>query len=392
MPPSNRKIVRIEQKAEQKKLSTAQKQFNSLIKNIDASKKLLLDWQEIIPQYQHKVEYEYTALWDVYNAHKVEMVYLLDGAHNNPVFTKSEKAKIKHLICDLSLELLSEHGKEEVKELHNKYSGTDFDADKREAEAFASDFIKSMMHDMYGVELGDDIDVTSPEKMQAAFHEKLQEMEGLNGEKRRQAGEGRGKRKKSAKQLEKEAEQQREKQNASKSIQEVFRKLATALHPDREPDAKERERKTEIMQRVNVAYAKKDLLQLLELQLEAEQIDQEHLNNIAESRLKYFNKILKEQLAELQQEVAGIEFAFRVQLDIPPFERLNAKRLMRDLSHDIEDVRHDIASIKHDLQIFQTPASLKAWLKGYKIPKKRHTYGDMDDLRFGGFMPPFGFQ
>ncbi len=45
------------------------------------------------------------------------------------------------------------------------------------------------------------------------------------------------------------------------------------LHPDREPDEAERVRKTELMQRVNEAYSKKDLLQLVALQLEIEQID-----------------------------------------------------------------------------------------------------------------------
>ena len=94
---------------------------------------------------------------------------------------------------------------------------------------------------------------------------------------------------------------------ASKSVQEVYRKLVAVLHPDREPDARERERKTELMQRVNRAYGKKDLLQLLELPLGNERIDPAHLSNIADSRLKYFNKILKEQLAELEQETHQIE-------------------------------------------------------------------------------------
>ena len=50
----------------------------------------------------------------------------------------------------------------------------------------------------------------------------------------------------------------------SQSIREVYRKLAGALHPDRESDPQERERKTALMQRVNQAYAKNNLLQLLD--------------------------------------------------------------------------------------------------------------------------------
>ena len=113
--------------------------------------------------------------------------------------------------------------------------------------------------------------------------------------------------KKTKKQLEKEAHQQEEEALASKSVQEVYRKLVAALHPDREPDPDEQKRKTELMQRVNIAYGKKDLLLLLALQLEIEQIDPAHLNHIADSRLKYFNKILKEQLYSARSQMRKIK-------------------------------------------------------------------------------------
>jgi hypothetical protein len=391
MSPSNRKIVRIVQAPEKKVLSKAQKQFNNLIKNIDAQKKLLLAWQETIPHYHQKLNNEYDALWDAYNAQRVELLHLLDRAYDNTLFKKTDKAKIKRIVADLTFELISEHGKEELKELHNKYSDSDFDADKQEADAVAGDFMKSMLQDVFGMDIGDDVDISSPEKMQAVMQEKLQEIEVREAEHRRREEERRGKRKKTAKQLEKEAKQQQEKQNVSKSIQEVFRKLAAALHPDREPDPQERERKTEIMQRVNAAYTKKDLLQLLELQLEAEQIDQEHLNNIAEDRLKYFNKILQEQLEELREEIARIEMPFKMQLQLSPYAPLSPQHLMQVLEHDIRTVRHDIAGVKRDIQTFQNLASLKAWLKGYKISKKAPV-DDLDDLFLGGFGPPFGFK
>ena len=110
-------------------------------------------------------------------------------------------------------------------------------------------------------------------------------------EHQREAEARRAKRKKTAKQQAKEEQMQAEAAHLKKSIQEIYRKLATALHPDRETDPAERERKTALMQKVNVAYGNKDLLQLLELQLQVEQIDQAHVNNIAEDRLKHYNKI-----------------------------------------------------------------------------------------------------
>lgn len=70
-------------------------------------------------------------------------------------------------------------------------------------------------------------------------------------------------------------------------MRDIFRKLASALHPDRETDPAEHGRKTALMQRANVAYAANDLLGLLELQLEVDQIDQTGLDNLGDDRIKY---------------------------------------------------------------------------------------------------------
>ncbi|MFT4510396.1 hypothetical protein [Caballeronia sp. 15711] len=79
------------------------------------------------------------------------------------------------------------------------------------------------------------------------------------------------------------------------------------MHPDREINPQERERKTALMQMANQAYRKNSLLQSMELQLALEQIDQSVINNIGEDRLKHYNKILKEQVGELDHEILHVE-------------------------------------------------------------------------------------
>lgn len=54
----------------------------------------------------------------------------------------------------------------------------------------------------------------------------------------------------------------------SKSAKESYRKLVSELHPDREFDKTEKERKTELMQRVNAANVENDLSKLLRLEQE----------------------------------------------------------------------------------------------------------------------------
>jgi hypothetical protein len=374
------KTVSIAPKAEGKKtLSVAQKQFNSLTKKIDKQKKLLLEWQETIPLYRQQVDQEYEPLEKALNNHKAEWVRLLDRFYDMSLFKKTDKSKIRHLICEVSGDLIAEFNKDELKPLFNKYSDDDYDSLNQEVESAVGDLMKNIAKSMFNVDLGDDVDLSSPEKFHAHLQEKLHAQVTPVKE-----------RKKTKKQLEKEALQQQEEALASKSVQEVYRKLVAALHPDREPDAQERERKTELMQRVNTAYGKKDLLQLLELQLEIEQIDPAHLSHIADSRLKYFNKILKEQLAELEQEMHQIEAMFKADLNMPFYLPLSPKRLLEILKNDIRTLQADIADIQNELKTFQDPASFKAWLKNYKIPK-RPMHDNFDDLFFGGMMP-FGFK
>jgi DNA repair exonuclease SbcCD ATPase subunit len=277
---------------------------------------------------------------------------------------------------------LIEQGKDDLIPIYDKYSGSTFEEEDKEANEFAGQTVKAMMEMALGVELGDDVDFSSPEQLAELLHQKVQEQEEI----KRQAHESRGQRKKTAKQIEREAKKEQEEQTISQSIREAYRKLSSSLHPDREQDPSERERKTELMQRVNAAYAKKDLLKLLELQLEVEQIDPAYINNIAEDRLKYINKVLQGQLAELEQEIQGLIYPLQMQLSIPPYMAFTPEILMRHLRFDIQEMGKNIRKIKRDLSDFKELPALKSWLKSYRIPKA-NPYNEID-----GMIQAFNFR
>ena len=128
------------------------------------------------------------------------------------------------------------------------------------------------------------------------------------------------------------------------------------------------------------AYDKNNLLQLLELQLELEHIDQCAINNISEERLKRYNKILKEQLAELEQELFHVEGRFRAQFGIAPFVELSPRTIMHNLTGDIADVQRAIRGIKADLRVFAGDIKqAKSWLKGVR---RRSSMVEFDELSF----------
>jgi hypothetical protein len=356
-------------------LSKEQKAFNALIKKIEEKRAKLAAWQEIIPVYQKQYTSDLFPLLDTMQEVQIEIVHGLDRACDQKGFTKPERRMLHELISGMAGELAAERNDEELKNIYNKHSGSDFDKE----EAASLDGLKSMLEEVIGVDLGDDLDISSPEEIikraQAHMHEQQAQFEA-----ERQVNEERqAKRKKSAKQIAKESQLEAEELQTSQSIRELYRKLASALHPDREPDPQERERKTGLMQRINQAYDKKDLLLLLELQLELEHIDQTTINNITASRLKHYNKILKEQLNELEHEIYVTEDMFKMQFDISPFERLSPSTLMRNLAAEIAGIQQAIRELKNDLLAFQDIKKLKAWLKEMK---QRQKMDYLDDCPF----------
>lgn len=343
-------------------LSKEQKAFNTLIKKIEEKRASLAAWQEIIPSYQKKYASEFVPLVETSQDIQIELVHCLDRASDQKGLTSTERRMIHNLISEMAGGLAAERDDEELKNIYNKHSGSDFDTE----EAASMNGLKSMLEDVIGVDLGDDLDMSSPEELfkraQAHMHEQQAQYEAD----RQAHEEHQAKRKKSAKQIAKEAQQLAEEQQTSQSIRELYRKLASALHPDREPDPQERDKKTLLMQRINQAYDQKNLLLLLELQLELEHIDQATINNITAGRLKHYNKILKEQLNELEHEIFLTEDMFKSQFGISPFERLTPSTIMRNLATDIVGIQNAIRELKDDLLAFQDIKKLKAWLKAMR--------------------------
>ncbi len=343
------------------KMNKDQLKFHKLIKQIESKRALLLEWEAAIPLYQQKYTSDLLPLIDSLIEIQIKLLNSLDQVIIKKGITKAERVMIADIIVDVAGQVLSRRDNAELKALYNKYSDLDY-----ESEVAADlDDMKAMMEVMLGVDLGDE--QISPE----ALLKRLQELE----------QQPMPRPKKSAKQQAKQAALQAEEQQVSLSIREVYKKLASALHPDREPDALERERKTALMQRVNQAYEKRNLLQLLELQLELEQIDQIAVNNISADRLKHYLIVLKEQLSELEQEIMHVEMRFAAQFNLDPFDRISPSALMRRLNFSVAEIKVVIAEAEKDLLVFEDHKLFKSWLKNMKS-QQSYDRDNFDDCPF----------
>jgi hypothetical protein len=360
--------------------SKAQRAFNRLIEKIEAQRQALAAWQAFLPQFQQRVAAEVEPLQQRCLAARWSLAMLFDNAHDRAGTTKREQAKLASLVLDLCAELLQSADEEDpaLIALHDKHSHASL-AERKEEE---SRFLMDMAETMFGVDLDEGQDLSSPETVRAALHRKMQEQHSAQAELAAQAAAV-PPRRKSAKALAKEAQIAAQAQAATMSVREIYRKLASALHPDRETDDAERLRKTALMQQVNQAYAKSDLLRLLELQIEAEQINLATLGAISEQRLGHYNQVLAEQSAQLDHEIDALTLPYQHQTGAFGGS-LKPETLSRTLDGDLAQLRHDARRIEHDLKRLQDRAVLKAWLRGVKVQHRR-SGADSDDELFDAF-------
>jgi hypothetical protein len=340
--------------------SRARTQFNTLVETLRAARIRLAYLHEQLPKIRALADSEYRPLKKIFDGHQKRMLLALDQAYCDKALSNRDKKKLVKLICSTAVELMQfdegdahdahDAHDAQVEAIYHKHRGRHFDLDIGEEKVVA----RKTVCNLSGVELDADadVDVNSP----AAFLTSIQEKMAGHAPDEDPAAQARV------------ARHQAHEAKLKQSIRDIFRKLASALHPDREIDPAEHERKTALMKRVNVAYAANDLLSLLELQLEIDQIDQidqTGLDNLGDDRIKQYNRILEGQINEIGSEMRTLESAFAFDMGWQFGRRRTPKVMMKGLRADIAEMRANIESIETDLDAFADIKRLKVWLKGW---------------------------
>lgn len=166
---------------------------------------------------------------------------------------------------------------------------------------------------------------------------------------------------------------------ASQSVREVYRRLASTLHPDREPDAALREHKSALMARANQAYEARDLLTLLSLQLETEQIDAGTLAALGDSRLRHYVRVLKEQQESLEAELAALQMPVAVAMDAAPGLLNWAPALLEtSFRHDMQNLRDALEGLGHDARRLRDARTRAAFLRQLRIDDPEQGLSEME--------------
>ncbi len=362
--------LRVAHESDQPARSMGQKEFNRLVNQIETGRESLAQWRAFALNYEQKLASDYDPQWRIFQSRQADLVRALDEALGRvlgtKILTKSEQKAVKDVICEMAEHLVADTGDQTLEQIYNKYSDVEFAA----RQATALEHIKANAAEIFGVALDNADELDSFDDITAQLQRQVE----AERQRRADAATGHGTQRKTGKQANKQnatqkaaaAKQDAAEIEASLSLREIYRKLVSALHPDREPDPTERARKTALMQRVNEAYEKRDLLQLLELQVAIMQIDERAMAAVSEDRLKHFNKILQEQWFQLQHDIMQVQMPFREQLGLGLHQNLSPKVIMPRLLKAIAELKRNTAALEREIKASANLAAFKRRAQDYK--------------------------
>jgi hypothetical protein len=245
------------------------------------------------------------------------LVPFLDG---NRLKQKSERKTLRMVIAEQINEIAGKEGTltdEDLQAVFKQVHGVDFG----QVEQEEMEEMRSVMEEMFG-ELGIGIDLSdlrpdmSAEELAAKAAEMAERIQ-QKAEEEERAFRPPGNRK-TKRQLEKEERMRQAEQLRNKSIASVYKQLAKVLHPDLEPDAGRKQVKGTLMQELTAAYRNNDLHTLLRLELEWIHREEGDVERLTEEKLSIYNQVLKEQVFELERELADLPYHPRYQPIVVP--------------------------------------------------------------------------
>ncbi len=348
-----------------KAASPEHKRFQALMGRIAKARERLQAWQREAPVFAQMHAAQAAPLIEQLTQARRAWAFDLESIAGARRWNKADRDCLSQMIVELcdTLLAIAEQPDAEVKALYNRHSPTDFDDEER----LHLDSMKALVQEVGGFELGDAPVESIDELMQRAREQMAQPPEAARRPKRKSAAQQRA-----------EADQRR----ISQTVREVYRKLASALHPDRADaalPAAERSERTALMQRANVAYEAGDLLALLELQLQIEQVDVTKANQMAAEQVRHFNKVLAEQLRELEMEIDACQQALCEGFGLITERRIDPAQLGELLRGELRQIGAARARIDHDRRLLQRgdTVQVRQFFKHWRHEQRVGAFADL---------------
>ena len=373
------------------KLSAAARAYNLQLARVDKLKKQLAEMDALSLAHRHALAQQVFPLTAQRQALMRQMVLWLDALLTQPPgparLTPAQRQVTAHITSNLAGQLVVA-GHADMAAVHDRHSPQSLDDMER---AHAQD-MKAQLEAMLGEPfMPDDPDATLSDVMAAAKARMQQTV--ADQEAAREATAAKRKAKKAAKAGGQspnaaQALQAALQGDADTSLRTLYRQLAGALHPDRETDENERVRKTALMSEANAAYARKDIVTLMDIQQRVALADPQAVASLPEDKLKSLTLLVKAQVAELERQRARTQQTLCHEFDVPPYMGLNANTLKQLLAEQEEELTDTVHALQQDLEQVQQPGGFKPWLAQQR---KLQQQMERDQARMARFQDWDGF-
>jgi Arc/MetJ-type ribon-helix-helix transcriptional regulator len=358
------------QASAQKKLSHAQQRFNDLLAQIEHLSEQIRRLQAWSDQHRYAHIQALRESVQLSQAHRKSLLLFVHERLQDADFTDRQRRMARGIVKGLIAHLPATQDPQ-VQALVALYVSEEDEQEAAEELAEAAQRLRERIEEALGQPIEKPGQYQTPDEMMQAGMRQWQRQQ--------QADEERKAAKRAARKAQKQAQKKRaaaeigevpasalRELEAKSAIRTIFRQLASALHPDREPDEQERLRKNSLMSEVNAAYEKNDLTTLLRLQIQVTQVNSQTTAGtprMADDQLIAMSLLLKEQVGALEDDLDQLENRLSRELCVPVRASDDEATLSQSLQRIQADQRHSADSLAADLRRIQSDAELKRWLK-----------------------------
>lgn len=355
------------QPGDQAPLTPAQQRFNALLARIEQLSGQIERLQAWSDRHRYAHIQALRESVQLAQAHRKSLLLFVHERLQTADFTERQQRMARGLVRGL-LDQLAASADPQVQALADLYVSDEDTQEAAQEQAEAAQRLRERIEEALGQPIEKAGQYQTPEEMMQAGMRQWQRQQ--------EADEQRKAAKRAAKKAHKQAQKKSaaaekgevppavlREADAKSAIRTVFRQLASALHPDREPDEQERLRKTRLMSEVNAAYEKNELSTLLRLQIQVTQVNPQNATRMADAQLIAMASLLKEQVAALEDDLDALQSRLSRELCVPVRADVDEAEMTQALQRIQADQRHNADSLAADLRRIQNDAELKRWLK-----------------------------
>ena len=328
-------------------LGREQVKLNGLIEEIEQQKILLMAWQlakdEIQAYSQKALMPAYRELYATLYAQMQSLWNSLSCADLSKSDTVQVDSKIQALASMLKdSKMLAESQLEEVEKLYVYYAQAEQYAQSKKNKKKVTQCEDASFQSNYNDDADDVIEDWNPDHhLQAKKQAKLK------------------------RQQDKQAQAEK---MVNQSLKTVYLKIASIIHPDREPDESKKAEKTQLLQRANEAYEQEDLFFLLKLQLEVEQSKNGSNKGLSTEQVKFYQQALEAQSQSLKKQIQelidSLVWSNKAKIAVSKSKgQLNITDLYKQIDADVSVVKQQLKAEKQRLSFMGKESGLEMLLE-----------------------------